>query len=51
VSKAQAQILLARVQESTNPKEAKKLLQNVRTQAKDPVVDRAVEQVSSQMNQ
>jgi hypothetical protein len=51
VSKAQAQILLARLQETTNPKEAQKLLQAVRTEAKDPVVDRAVEQLSSQINQ
>ncbi|HZS57444.1 MAG TPA: tetratricopeptide repeat protein [Bryobacteraceae bacterium] len=50
VSKSQAQILLARLEEDTNPQQAKKLLQQVRTEAKDPAVDRAVEQISSQMN-
>lgn len=50
VSKAQAQILLARLEESTNPQQAKKLLQSVTTESKDPVVDRVAQQVSTQMS-
>jgi lipopolysaccharide biosynthesis regulator YciM len=50
VSKAQAQILLARVEEKTNPQQAKKLLQSVTTESKDPVVDRVAQQVSSQIS-
>lgn len=49
VSKAQAQILLARLQEKTNPQQAKKLLQSVTTESKDPVVARIAQQVSSQI--
>jgi hypothetical protein len=50
VSKAQAQILLARLEEATNPQQAKKLLQSVTTESKDPVVDRIAQQVSSQVS-
>jgi predicted negative regulator of RcsB-dependent stress response len=50
VSKAQAQILLARLEERTNPQQAKKLLQSASTESKDPVIERVVQQVSSQMN-
>ena len=49
VSKAQAQILLAHLEESTNPQQAKKLLQSVTTESKDPVVDRIAQQASSQI--
>ena len=50
VSKAQAQILLARLDEATNPQRAKQLLQSVTKENKDPVVGRVVQQVSSQLN-
>jgi hypothetical protein len=49
VSKAQAQILLAHLEENTNPQQAKKLLQAVTVENKDPVVDRVAQQVSSQI--
>jgi hypothetical protein len=49
VSKAQAQILLALLEKSTNPQQAKKLLQSVSTESKDPVVQRVAQQVSSEM--
>jgi Tetratricopeptide repeat-like domain len=49
VSKAQAEILLAHLEESTNPQDAKKLLQSLRAE-KDPAVTRAAEQISSQLN-
>ena len=50
VSKAQAQILLAHLEEATNPQEAKKLLQEAKTGSQDPAVARAVSEVSSQLN-
>jgi predicted negative regulator of RcsB-dependent stress response len=49
VSKAQAQILLAHLDESTNPKEAKQLLDSLRAD-RDPAVSRAVSQIQSQIN-
>ncbi len=49
VSKAQAQILLARLQENTNPQQAKRLLQTVTTENKDPIIERVVQQLSGQM--
>jgi hypothetical protein len=49
VSKAQAQILLARLDESTNPREAKKILDSLKNPAQDPAVSRAVEQMSAQL--
>jgi len=48
VSKSQAQLLLAQSLESTNPAEAKKLLQSLKGPNQSPAVTRAVEQVSSQ---
>lgn len=50
VSKAQAQILLARLEETANPQQAKKLLQSVTTENKDPIVDRVAQQVSSEIS-
>ena len=50
VSKAQAQILLARLEADTNPQQAKKLLQSVTTENKDPVVNRVAQQVSTEMS-
>jgi hypothetical protein len=50
VSKSQAEILLARLDQATNPQEAKKLLQSLRTGNQDPAVSRAVQTISSQLN-
>ncbi len=50
VSRAQAQILLAHLDEASNPQRAKQLLQSVSKETKDPVVDRVVQQLSSQMS-
>ncbi len=49
VSKAQAQILLARLDEGTNPQEAKKILDSLKSPTQDPAVSRAVEQMSTQL--
>jgi Tetratricopeptide repeat-like domain len=49
VSKAQAQILLARMEETTNPQEAKKILQSLKGPTQDPAVSRAVDQISAQL--
>ncbi len=48
VSKAQAQILLAQVLQGSNPREAQKLLNSLRTPNQDPAVTRAIDQVASQ---
>jgi len=49
VSKAQAQILLARLDETSNPQEAKKILQSLKTPSQTPAVSRAVDQLSAQL--
>lgn len=49
VSKAQAEILLAHLEETSNPQEAKKLLQSLSAQ-KNPAVARAASQISAQLN-
>lgn len=49
VSKAQAEILLARLEQTSNPKDATKLLQSLSAE-KDPAVARAASQLSSQLN-
>lgn len=49
VSKTQAQILLAHLTETTNPQEAKKILQSLRTTNQDPAVTRAIDELSSQI--
>jgi len=48
VSKAQAQILLAHLDETANPQEAKKILQSLKSPNQDPAVSRAVDQLSAQ---
>jgi hypothetical protein len=48
VSKTQAQLLLAQSLESSNPAEAKKLLQSVKASNPSPAVTRALDQVASQ---
>jgi predicted negative regulator of RcsB-dependent stress response len=50
VSKAQAQVLLARLEETSNPKEARSILQSLRSaKNQDPAVTRAIDQLSSQL--
>lgn len=49
VSKAQAEIFLARLEQTSNPQDAKKLLQSLRAE-RDPAVTRAVSELSSQLN-
>ena len=49
VSKAQADILLAQLDLTTNPQEAKKILQSLRTPTQRPSVSRAVDQLSGQL--
>lgn len=51
VSKAQAQILLARVDEPTNPQQAKAVLQSIKGPNQDPAVSRAVSELSAQLSQ
>jgi predicted negative regulator of RcsB-dependent stress response len=49
VSKAQADILLAQLDLTTNPQEAKKVLQSLRAPNQPPAVSRAVDQLSGQV--
>jgi predicted negative regulator of RcsB-dependent stress response len=50
VSKAQAQILLAQLDETANPKEAKGILQSIgKTDRERPAVTRAADQLSTQL--
>ena len=44
------QILLARLDVSTNPQEAKQILQSLRTPNQDPAVSRAADEISSQIS-
>ncbi len=48
VSKTQAQVLLAQLLQLSNPQEARKIVQSLRTPNQSPAVARALEQVSSQ---
>lgn len=48
VSKAQATILLAHLEETTNPQDSRKLLNSLKTEKPDQAVSRAVEQMSAQ---
>jgi len=48
VSKTQAQVLLAQLLQSSNPQEAKKIVQSLKTPNQSPAVTRALEQISSQ---
>jgi hypothetical protein len=50
VSKGQAQILLAQIEASANPAEAKKILKQIKTSKEDPAIARAADQLSSQLN-
>ncbi len=49
VSKAQAQILLAQLDESLSPQESKHLLQGLKSPSERPAVSRAADQVSAQL--
>jgi predicted negative regulator of RcsB-dependent stress response len=49
VSKAQADILLAQLDITTNPQEAKKILQSLKTPTQKPAVSRAVDHLSAQL--
>lgn len=49
VSKDQAQVLLAQIEVSTNPQDAKKILQSLKGPNQDPMVARAVDQLSAQL--
>ena len=49
VSKAQAQILLAQLDETVNPQAAKRILQGLKAPNESPVVSRAADQVSAQL--
>jgi lipopolysaccharide biosynthesis regulator YciM len=49
VSKAQAQVLLAHIEESTNPQDAKKILQSLKTPNQRPAVTHAVDELSAQL--
>jgi hypothetical protein len=49
VSKAQATILLAHLEETTNPQDSRKLLNSLKAEKPDPAVSRAVEQMSAQI--
>lgn len=51
VSKAQAQLLLARLDEKTNPQLARSILQSLKTPTQSPAVTRAVDELTSQLNQ
>jgi predicted negative regulator of RcsB-dependent stress response len=49
VSKAQADILLAQLNLTTNPQETKRILQSLKTPDEPPAVSRAVDQISGQL--
>jgi hypothetical protein len=49
VSKAQAQLLLAQLEETINPQQAKRILQSLKTPNESPAVSRAADQVSAQL--
>jgi hypothetical protein len=49
VSKDQAQVLLAQTELTTNPQDAKKILQSLKGPKQDPMVTRAVDQLSAQL--
>ena len=49
VSKGQAQILLAQLMETSNPQEAKKMLDGLKGSGHDPAITRAADQLSAQL--
>ncbi len=50
VSKDQAEILLAQLEQTSNPKDARKLLQSLRTARPGSAVNRAVDQISADLS-
>ena len=48
VSKAQAELLLAQFLQSTNPKEAQKIVQSLKAPDQRPAITRAADQLASQ---
>ena len=49
VSKSQAQVLLAQIQQTSNPQEAKKILQSLKGPGERPAVARAADQLSAEL--
>ena len=49
VSKQQAQILLAQMEQSSNPQDARKILKSLQTPDTDPAISRAAAQVSAEI--
>ena len=49
VSKAQAQLLLAQMELTTNPQDARKILQSLKAPGQDPAVGRAADELSAQL--
>ncbi|MBV9264708.1 MAG: tetratricopeptide repeat protein [Acidobacteriaceae bacterium] len=49
VSKQQAQVMLAQLDQATNPQQAEKILKDLRTESPRPAVSRAVDQLSAQL--
>ena len=49
VSKEQAQILLAELEQTTNPQDAKKILQALKKPDTDPAISRAADQLTAQL--
>lgn len=49
VSKSQAQLMLAQLDLATNPQQAKKILDSLKSPNEDPAVSRAVDQLSTQL--
>lgn len=50
VSKEQAQILLAKLDETANPQQARKILQSLKSPNEDPAVARAADEISSRLS-
>jgi predicted negative regulator of RcsB-dependent stress response len=49
VSKSQAEVMLAQLDAATNPQQAKKILESLKSPNEDPAVARAVDQLSTQL--
>ena len=50
VSKGQAQVLLAQMLSSSNPQEAKKIIQTLKSPGQNPAVTRAADQLASELS-
>lgn len=50
VSKGQAELSLARLEETTNPQDAKRIVQSLQGSKEDPAVSRAAEEISADLN-